>query len=397
MNVDKKPFMKLQLRQWHIFTLLWIQVLSYPLVDNYLEGKGIQWQGVASDWMRFVPFFLLFLLHNFIAIPKFFLPRRITGYVLTTLLMLGLFMGGQYAQLYRQGAPQRPEEFIPGAGKDVPKPRTCGGREVPPPPPPGDKPGGGRLPDGGGKGGDPHFLIMDFVFAVLMLGCNITVVLLFQIKKTREKAERLERTNMQHELKYLKAQFSPHFLMNTLNNIHAMIEVNPMQAQDMVISLSKLLRYALYDGAAQAVPLSLELAFIANYVHLRRQGYSEKKLAVNLSLPDSVPENRMVPPLLFVVFIENAFKHGVSYRQASFVNVRVDASGGCVRFFCENSVPPVPENKGKSGGIGLENVRKRLDLLYGCDYELTINEKPQLYQVKLTIPTYDNNHTMPCD
>lgn len=117
MNVDKKPFMKLQLRQWHIFTLLWIQVLSYPLVDNYLEGKGIQWQGVASDWMRFVPFFLLFLLHNFIAIPKFFLPRRITGYVLTTLLLLGLFMGGQYAQLYRQGAPQRPEEFIPSSAQ----------------------------------------------------------------------------------------------------------------------------------------------------------------------------------------------------------------------------------------------------------------------------------------
>lgn len=396
--------MKLQLRQWHVFTLLWIQVLSYPLVASYLEGKGIQWEEVVEDWLRFVPFFLLFLLHNFVAIPCFLLPRRITGYILAVILLLCLFMGGQYAQFSREAVPpqrmmrerlsvERPHRPAEHSGVY----RECDGRDFPPPPPPGGKPDDGGRPDDGVRRGNPHFLIMDFVFAVLMLGCNITVVLLFQIKKTREKADRLERINMLHELKYLKAQFSPHFLMNTLNNIHAMIEVNPAQAQDMVISLSKLLRYALYDGAAHAVPLSLELAFISNYVHLRSRGYSEKKLSVNLSLPADVPDNKLVPPLLFVVFIENAFKHGVSYRHISFVDIVVKINGDHIRFYCENSVPPITEGRSKSGGIGLENVRKRLDLLYGRTYELTINSKTDIYQVTLTIPAYEDNHTMPCD
>lgn len=389
--------MKLHLRQWHIFTLLWLQVLSYPLVANYMDGNGIQWQGVLDDWTRFVPFFVLFLLHNFVAIPKFLLPRRFTGYFLVTATLLVLFIGGQYLQVFhKEEPPQRKEMKF----ETTPFPRDVrhGEETGTPPPPPRERPvEAPEPPDEPKDKGIPHFLIMDFVFAVLMLGCNIMVVLLFQNKKTREKAERLERANMQHELEYLKAQFSPHFLMNTLNNIHAMIEVEPTQAQDMVISLSKLLRYALYDGAAQSVPLSMEMAFIANYVHLRRQGYSPKKLSVSLSMPQRVPDNLLVPPLLFVVFIENAFKHGVSYRHASFVDISIKVEKGWVCFHCDNSVPPVSENKSRSGGIGLENVCKRLALLYGKNYELKMESKTSLYQVTLKIPAYDNKHTMPRD
>lgn len=421
-----------ELRQWHVLALLWLQVLSYPLVSNYLEGRGIQWQGVIEDWQRYVPFFVLFLFHHFWAIPRFLLPRRAVGYLVATALLLGAFVVGQYLSDRMPGPADGPSRHALQERPRQPAPSTADKTHFPPPPKPDGRPHGDDAAEDGKRGGgpvscrpdvaprgqsgdaggpddrpcgrqmqpprvDPHFLIMDFVFAVLMLGCNAAVVLLFQVKKAKDRAERLERTNMQHELKYLKAQFSPHFLMNTLNNIHAMIEVAPEQAQDMVIRLSKLLRYALYEGAAQAVPLSMELAFISTYVHLRRQGYSEKKLKINLSLPTEVSDDLMVPPLLFVVFIENAFKHGVSYRRASFIDIKVGISGRNIAFVCENSLPPATDSMADRGGIGLENVRKRLDLLYGHTYRLDIMSTPTAYQVTLNLPAYDRNHQMPGD
>lgn len=209
----------------------------------------------------------------------------------------------------------------------------------------------------------------------------------------KERNVELERNRLQQELGYLKAQLNPHFFMNMLNNIHGMVEINPSTAQEMIVELSRLMRYVLYEGAKEYIPLSTETDFITTYVALMRKRYSNKKVSISLHLPQQTAKIQL-PPLLFVVLIENAFKHGISYLRHSSFDMNMDVTNGHIRFHCRNSRGASPKNiQRKNGGIGLENLRKRLELLYGHDYSLEIDDKKEnTYEVTLTIPyKYDTD------
>ena len=174
--------------------------------------------------------------------------------------------------------------------------------------------------------------------------------------------------------------------MNTLNNIHALVDIDPEQAKETIVELSKMMRYVLYEGNKQRVPLGRELEFIRHYVSLMQLRYTDK-VSITLDLPAEVPDRQM-PPLLLITFIENAFKHGVSYQKPSFIDVKVTVDDGQLLFNCLNSKTggqPEIDNE-KQGGVGLANVRKRLELLYGHRYTLHINETPDTYHVELKFP-----------
>lgn len=384
--------MRFHLRQWHIYAVLWLWVLLYPVVSKVLDGTSdFRWGDVWEMWTNFIPFIVLFVLHNRFIIPRFPLPRRTVSYLLATFGLLLVFTLFQYVRFkehnFRQDTPSpAPMELHE---MPVPEKRSFNG----PPPFMGKEDRRTAPPE---KGKAPAYL-MDCVIALLMLGCNLTIVLLFRMQKEQEKVQQMEKAGLQHELKYLKAQLNPHFLMNMLNNIHTLIEVDPEQAQEMVINFSKLMRYALYEGGKPFVLLSQEAAFISNYVVLMQQRCSGKKVSIDLSLPKFISDKILVPPLLFIVFIENAFKHGISYRQASFIHMTLAMTeGNRICFRCENSIPAVGEkNALPEGGIGLENVRKRLDLLFGEDYTLDIQSTSDIYSVTLNIPTYDEKYPMP--
>lgn len=196
--------------------------------------------------------------------------------------------------------------------------------------------------------------------------------------------EELKRQNLQAEMDYLKYQINPHFFMNTLNNIHSLIDIDAAYAQDAVIELSKMMRYVLYESGHEAITLEKDIQFMENYIKLMRIRYTED-VDIRFDYPD-LPHDVTIPPLLLIVFVENAFKHGISYSRPSFIHIRVRYIDGKVYYSIINS-RHTAEPSGKDAGIGLENVRRRLQLIFANRHTLAIDtRRPNMYRVKLIIP-----------
>ena len=224
--------------------------------------------------------------------------------------------------------------------------------------------------------------IISIVIIVLMCGMNLGVKLYFKTRDDQKKLLRLEKENLEQQLEYLKYQINPHFFMNTLNNIHALVDIDAEKAKSTILELSKMMRFILYEGDKQGVPLTREFDFIRNYITLMELRYTDN-VQIRVNLPQQAPD-RLIPPLMLITFIENAFKHGISYQHPSFIDIMVDIQDDKLHFTCSNSKAEKPNQE--KGGVGLTNVRKRLKLLYDNNYTLHIQDNSDTYQVQLTIP-----------
>jgi LytS/YehU family sensor histidine kinase len=225
--------------------------------------------------------------------------------------------------------------------------------------------------------------IIAVIMLMLMFGANLGIKSYYRHRHDEHRMISLERKNLEHQLEYLKYQINPHFFMNTLNNIHALVDIDPEKAKSTIVELSKMMRFILYEGDKYGVPLSRECEFIRTYVNLMRLRYTDK-VKISLDLPSEMPD-RTVPPLMLISFIENAFKHGISYQRDSFINIKLDVmQGQQLHFSCYNS--KADKSNDEKGGIGLNNVKQRLQLLYGSDFTLNIQDNPDTYNVELTIP-----------
>ena len=208
------------------------------------------------------------------------------------------------------------------------------------------------------------------------------------LKHLREKQE-LQTQTMQSELRFLKSQINPHFLFNTLNNLYALTLKKSDKAPEIVIKLSEMMRYMLYECNEKRVLLSKEINYIKNYLDLEklRQG---KNVEIDFGVKGHASEQK-IAPLMFIPFLENSFKHGLNNHIAQgFVTIELQIDGSQVRFFIENSkadaLPSnLPNGNRKSGGIGLVNVKRRLNILYPNKYNLKIDNKPRSYAVTLDI------------
>ena len=206
------------------------------------------------------------------------------------------------------------------------------------------------------------------------------------LRHQREKQE-LETRNVQSELKFLKSQINPHFLFNTLNSIYALSLKKSDKAPEIVVKLSEMLRYMLYECNELSVPLEKEVKYIENYLSLEKLRHGEN-LEIDFKATGKV-EGLRVSPLMFVPFLENAFKHGANnHLDSGFVHASLDVQEQTIKFKIENSKPdaiPVRDHLRKSGGIGLVNIRRRLNILYYNQHELKIEEKPDSYTVHLDL------------
>jgi LytS/YehU family sensor histidine kinase len=220
------------------------------------------------------------------------------------------------------------------------------------------------------------------LIALLMFSFNIAVKLFFKSVRDQEAMKELEHNNLQTELDYLKYQINPHFFMNTLNNIHALVDIDTEKAKQTIVELSRLMRYVLYESNNRLISLSKELQFLNHYIELMRIRYTDK-VRIDVSFPTDTGEVQ-VPPLLFVSFVENAFKHGVSYQHASFVSVCLQVVGEEIHFVCSNS--NYYRSEDQHHGIGLDNIRKRLRLLFGERYKLSIDDTADCFDVQLLVP-----------
>lgn len=225
-----------------------------------------------------------------------------------------------------------------------------------------------------------------FITAFLVTGFAVGLRSVEQSVRKEREIKELEKEKLNSELALLKNQVSPHFFFNTLNNIYSLIEINKNDAQAAVLSLSKMMRYMLYESEQGNTKLSRELEFMKVYIDLMKLRINEK-VKLTVEFPEGY-EDIDIPPLLFIPFIENAFKHGVSYQKDSFIRIGLSREGDVIHFRMANSF-----NAGNNGasqhelGIGLDNVRKRLALLYPGRHELKITDDGSVYSVELDINT----------
>lgn len=199
----------------------------------------------------------------------------------------------------------------------------------------------------------------------------------------------LETQTMQSELNFLKTQINPHFLFNTLNNLYALTLKKSDKAPEIVVKLSEMMRYMLYECNERRVPLKKEVNYLKNYLDLEKLRQGED-VRITFQIHGEIT-NQHVAPLLFIPFLENSFKHGVTNTlHEGYVNILLDIDEDHVRFEIENSKPETlpAETHKKSGGIGLKNVRRRLKLMYPNKYNLEIKDTPRSYAITLDLDLY---------
>lgn len=216
-------------------------------------------------------------------------------------------------------------------------------------------------------------------------GSSIYSAMMDWLKGQNQKQE-LRNETLQSELKFLKSQINPHFLFNTLNSLYALTLKKSDLAPEIVLRLSEMMRYMLYECNEKQVPLEKEVNYLMNYLELEKLRHGAK-LDVNLKVAGSMNYQK-IAPLMFIPFVENSFKHGVSHHIAKgFVNINISADDQLLDMTIENSKTPTMPSTSlkKSGGIGLANIKRRLELLYPDQYQLNISEQPNTYSVNLKI------------
>ena len=365
-----------------IYLVVWSLLFLAPILSLYVRtisyaDATFEWTEVFIVWKKFAIYLALFLAHNFLLAPLLVHQHKRLSYFSVVAVLLAAFTvyqcNSRPAGPPRSGRIHHKEHVFKHkrpshnpSHKPELRPHPQGGRRpaVAPPPIIGE------------------LDILAVVVLILLFGANVGIKGYYRSRDDHKRLAELERENLEQQLEYLRYQINPHFFMNTLNNIHALVDIDPETAKDTILKLSKIMRYVLYEGNKQNVPLSREFDFIQHYITLMRMRYTDK-VKISLELPQEVP-NRQIPPLILITFIENAFKHGISYQHESFVEVKVLVEDDKLRFFCRNSKAENPN--AEKGGVGLANVRKRLNLLYGHHYALRTDDGSDEYSVELAIP-----------
>ena len=225
----------------------------------------------------------------------------------------------------------------------------------------------------------------DSITLALMVGLSVAIKMTQKWIVTEKERKQLEQERTEAELKNLKNQLNPHFLFNTLNNIYSLIAISPDRAQSAVLELSKMLRYVLYENTQPYVPMEKELEFNHNYIELMRLRLA-RHVKVEVDMPRGLCRGYQIAPLLFITLIENAFKHGTSATEPSFVTIVMnEPSPGVIECRIENSCFPKDENDKSGSGIGLKNLSRQLELLYPGKYTLHAESDARVYRSSLTI------------
>ncbi len=338
-----------------LYILLWGAIFLVPLLHVVMTSQAhISIEDILASWFKIAPFFLLFLLNNNILAIKFLFKRKFLIYILSALVFsIIIFAVVDYIQEHLMSRfRSRPliDELVKG--------------EI-------------SITD--------LNIYWNVTLSVLMYSANDGLKLIYKSMRDDHLLEELKRQNLQVEMDYLKYQLNPHFFMNTLNNIHALIDIDAESAKGAVIELSKMMRYVLYESGSESISLSTDLNFIKYYIELMRIRYADN-ININYTYSDTIPKDAAIPPLLLIVFVENAFKHGISgSKSENFIDIEVNYVAPYLHYTVRNSL----SRKGMASansGIGLVNLRKRMELIYEDRFTLECGGQNGEYLAKLIIP-----------
>lgn len=221
-------------------------------------------------------------------------------------------------------------------------------------------------------------LILSYYALLLILGLIWVVKQLIpQVKSII----RLKNEKTKTELLHLKNQVNPHFFFNMLNNLYGLVGKDPEKAQQLILKLSELMRYSIYDGQEDFVAVSEEVNYLKNYIELNQMRYHKK---IDIVFDSQIEEDYKVMPLLFILLLENAFKHGVeTLGNNAYVHVKVLATNGKVEFEVENNFDKAARTD--ELGIGLNNLKRRLELAYKDKHSLSFSITESVYKVQLIL------------
>ena len=341
------------IRYWRLgenmlYTLVWTAIFLIPFMNAHLMSEAfVNFGKVIISWGKIAPYFIIFMVNTTLLAPRLLLRKRYILYTILLLLLIIAIFGtieiGDF-QYWQSDA-------------DL-----------------SDKASFTELE-----------WYWNLIIGVLMAGANSMIKLYYRSLETEQRMAELEKQSIENEMQYLKYQINPHFLMNTLNNIHALIEFDSETAKKSVMELSRMLRHVLYDSSESYTTLDKEVEFLRNYIELMHIRY-DNDIDIRLNTPDMNTCRRVsLPPLLIIVLVENAFKHGISYNRHSFIyiDIAVQQNNLC----CTVSNSRHPSYMTQNSGIGLNNVTQRLNLLFDKEYTLDIDSSDDnVYVVKMVIP-----------
>ena len=330
--------------------LVWVVLFSIPYILSYGQSQEIN-RIIAHFWIPLGFYAIIFYVNYFVLIDRFLFTKKMFLFIGVNLVIIALFIISK-------------EQIENTFFQDVVRKQPNNGKDGPP--------------------------LKLFIY-VQMLSYIAPLLFSIAIKTTKRwvetEAERKEATNfkLQSELQHLHYQLQPHFFFNSLNNIYSLVDVSPEQAKSSIHSLSKLMRYMLYETNMELVPLSKEIDFMKKYIALMKLRVSDKT-TVHFNFP-SEETGIKIAPLLFISLIENAFKHGVSASKESSINIEMHCSNKTVVFTIENDNFPKKTDDKSGSGIGLQNLKKRLNLLYSNKHSFKTHVENNRFLVHLKIET----------
>ena len=223
-----------------------------------------------------------------------------------------------------------------------------------------------------------HFIQFLVVF-IISTGLKVIT----QWYNEKQQLQELEKSKIQAELSFLKSQIHPHFLFNCLNSIYFLALSKDDKASKTILSLSDFLRFVIIESESDFIPLEKEIKMLEEYLNLQSLRTTEKfELQF---IKDGYFSKYSIMPLTFIPFVENAFKFGISTHTNCFIHIRTGIDNGTLHFACDNSIASITKTRNSSSGVGLENIRKRLELAYPNRYSLKIEEDSSGFHVKLQI------------
>ena len=329
--------------------LVWVGLFIVPsLVTWTMTGRSEQALKVLQSASHvLVPMFVLYCLNYYLLVPKFLHGDKSKWFYLVNVFLL--LAWNLYRFIPKEDFPQ---EVVDQFGENL-----------------------WAIYVGG--------VLFSVFWQVLVILLAVGIRQVMRSNEVEFQLEEERRKTAEAELTWLKHQLNPHFLFNTLNNISSLTQIDPDRAQESIGQLSDLLRYALYDSESEKVQLSSELEFMDNYIDLMALRCNDlTTVEKRLETPTRPVE---IAPLLFISLIENAFKHGVNARYPSFVRVSMGMDGDTLVFTCDNSRFEKQGTDRIGSGIGLENMKRRLELLYPGRYTYEQTASDDAYHVKVTL------------
>ena len=319
-----KYYKKQKIGENLLYVMVWLAILLVPILNSKMMSEvHVSLSNILIAWQQIAPYLFIFIIHNAF-IVRYVKRHQYMRYVVVDVLFISAVFYGVDILDSILGDFATPEHLISA--------KHASFTDLP--------------------------VYWNIVLGLFMTCANTAIKMMYQSLRDEQAMEELKRQNLQAEMDYLKYQINPHFFMNTLNNIHSLIDIDAAYAQDAVME---------------------------NYIKLMRIRYTED-VDIRFDYPNDLPHDVTIPPLLLIVFVENAFKHGISYSRPSFIHIRVRYIDGKVYYSIINS-RHTAEPSGKDAGIGLENVRRRLQLIFANRHTLAIDtRRPNMYRVKLIIP-----------